>query len=230
LSNAETVAHATEQLTNSTREISGQVSNAAAATSVAVGRSDHARATIALMVEAVGRIGSVSTMISEVASQTNLLALNATIEAARAGEAGKGFAVVANEVKSLASQTARSTDQIDRLVSEIRRVTDDAVHSMDEVGETIRSIDRIAGSIAAAVEAQNTATNEIARNVVETANSAREVSNRIAEVSSEASRTGTHATEVHETAAEVLQAVSSLRQAIVHVVRHSTDGVDRALR
>jgi methyl-accepting chemotaxis protein len=221
LANAQTVASATEQLSSSIREISVQVSNATKATTVAVGRSDHARTTIASLAEAVARVGQVTTLISEIASQTNLLALNATIEAARAGDAGKGFAVVASEVKNLATQTARSTEEINRQINEIQSITQETVRGMDEVSGTVRTIDEIASSIAAAVEQQHAATNEIARNVTETANGAREVSTRIAEVSGEATRLGDEAGRVHSYAADVTDAVSSLRRVIVHAVRSS---------
>ena len=221
LANAQTVASATEQLSSSIREISVQVSNATKATTVAVGRSDHARTTIATLAEAVARVGQVTTLISEIASQTNLLALNATIEAARAGDAGKGFAVVASEVKNLATQTARSTEEINRQINEIQSITQETVRGMDEVSGTVRTIDEIASSIAAAVEEQHAATNEIARNVTETANGAREVSTRIAEVSGEATRLGDEAGRVHSYASDVTDAVSSLRRVIVHAVRSS---------
>jgi methyl-accepting chemotaxis protein len=221
LANAQTVASATEQLSSSIREISVQVSNATKATTVAVGRSDHARTTIASLAEAVARVGQVTTLISEIASQTNLLALNATIEAARAGDAGKGFAVVASEVKNLATQTARSTEEINRQINEIQSITQETVRGMDEVSGTVRTIDEIASSIAAAVEEQHAATNEIARNVTETANGAREVSTRIAEVSGEATRLGDEAGRVHSYASDVTDAVSSLRRVIVHAVRGS---------
>ena len=222
LANAQTVASATEQLSGSIREISAQVANATKATTVAVGRSDQARATIANLVAAVARVGQVTTLISEIASQTNLLALNATIEAARAGDAGKGFVVVASEVKTLAIQTARSTEEINRHIREIQAVTTETVRGMDDVSDTVRTINDIASSIAAAVEQQNSATSEIARNVTETANAAREVSTRIAEVSGEATRLGDEAGRVHGFAADVTEAVSSLRRVIVQAVRNST--------
>ncbi len=221
LANAQTVASATEQLSGSIREIGVQVTNATKATSAAVGRSDHARTTIATLAEAVARVGQVTTLISEIASQTNLLALNATIEAARAGDAGRGFAVVASEVKNLATQTARSTEEINRQISEIQSITQETVRGMDDVSGTVRTIDEIAGSIAAAVEEQHAATREIARNVSETANGAREVSTRIAEVSGEATRLGDEAGRVRGCAADVTDSVSSLRRVIVHAVRSS---------
>ncbi|THD52304.1 MAG: hypothetical protein E8A46_13355 [Bradyrhizobium sp.] len=221
LANAQTVASATEQLSSSIHEISLQVSNATKATTVAVGRSDQARTTIASLAEAVARVSQVTTLISEIASQTNLLALNATIEAARAGDAGKGFAVVASEVKNLATQTARSTEEINRQINEIQSITQETVRGMDEVSGTVRTIDEIANSIAAAIEQQHAATSQIARNVTETANGAREVSTRIAEVSGEATRLGDEAGRVHSFAADVTGAVSSLRRVIVNAVRSS---------
>jgi methyl-accepting chemotaxis protein len=230
LTNAQTVARATENLSSSIREISAQAANATAATTVAVSRSDQARATINHLAQAVARVGQVTTLISEIASQTNLLALNATIEAARAGEAGRGFAVVASEVKNLATQTARSTEEITRHIGEIQTVTNDTVRGMNDVSDTVRTINEIASSIAAAVEEQNSATSEIARNVAETANVAREVSSRIAEVSGEATRTGGEADRVHGLAADVSEAISVLRRTIVDAVWSSTDEADRRKR
>jgi methyl-accepting chemotaxis protein len=227
LSNAQTVASAAEQLTASIHEIGGQVhrSNAVVAQAVEAGRAT--RDTIAALNEQVGRIGSVADMISEIAARTNLLALNATIEAARAGDAGKGFAVVASEVKQLATQTARSTEEIGRHIAEVRGATGASVAAVSRIEETIGEINTIAGSIAAAVEQQGAATAEIARNVTETASAANAMSGRIAEVSAEAVTTGKHAAEVKENSAAVNGAINELRHVIIRVVRTSTSEVDR---
>ena len=227
LANAQAVSGATEQLSASIREISHQVSNASGSTTIAVNQSTEAHQTINSLAEAVERVGQVTSIIAQIASQTNLLALNATVEAARAGNAGKGFAVVANEVKNLATQTATSTEEIRRQISDIERVTAEAVSKMASVNDTVRSINEITTSIATAVEQQHAATGEIARNVLETTHAAQEVSARIAEVSAEAATTGRQVTAVQNDAATVGRAVSGLRRTLVHIVRTSTDDVDR---
>ena len=227
LANAQAVSGATEQLSASIREISHQVLNASESTTIAVNQSTEAHRTITSLAEAVERVGQVTSIIAQIASQTNLLALNATIEAARAGDAGKGFAVVANEVKNLANQTATSTEEIRRQINDIEHVTADAVRSMAGVNDTVRSINEITTSIATAVEQQHAATGEIARNVLETTHAAREVSARIAEVSTEAAITGQQVTAVQNDAESVSEAIAGLRKTVVHIVRTSTDDVDR---
>ncbi|HEY0835957.1 MAG TPA: methyl-accepting chemotaxis protein [Azospirillum sp.] len=227
LGNAQTVAAATEEMTASIRDIAKQVAHASAVTHGAVQAADGATGTIRSMSEAVGRIGDVARLIADIAGQTNLLALNATIEAARAGEAGKGFAVVAQEVKNLATQTARSTEEITRQIGEIEGVTRAAVAAVDGVVGTIAEVDGIAAGIAAAMEQQGAVTHEIARTVVETTTAAREVSDRIAHVSSEAGATGGHAAEVRQMAAEVEDSIESLQEVLVRIVRTSTRDVDR---
>ena len=193
----------------------------------AVEAGRETRATIEALNEKVGRIGAVADIIGEIAARTNLLALNATIEAARAGDAGKGFAVVASEVKQLATQTAKSTEEITRHIAEVKAATGESVTSVVRIEQTITEINSIAGSIAAAVEEQGAATAEIARNITETANAANEMTQRTHEVSHEAEQTGTQAGTVLTNISELRDAVVRLQHAVVQAVRTSTTDVDR---
>ena len=225
--NARTVAGAADHLAASIREISDQVGQSSAVVRRAVAAGGAARATIEALNGKVERIGAVADMIGDIAAKTNLLALNATIEAARAGEAGRGFAVVASEVKQLATQTARSTEEISRHLTEVRAATGASVAAVGLIERTISEMDAIADSIAAAVEEQGTATAEIARNVAQTADAANEITGRIAEVSAEARETGEHAADVQIDAAGLAELVSALRGTVVRIIRTSTAEVDR---
>jgi len=227
LANAQAVAGAAEQLAASIREIGERVTESSAVVRHAVAAGSQTRSTIETLNQKVERIGAVADMIGEIAARTNLLALNATIEAARAGDAGKGFAVVASEVKQLASQTARSTDEITRHIAEVRAATTASTAAVARIEQTITEVNTIADSIAAAVEEQGTATAEIARNVTETANAANEMTARTSEVSAEAGDTGQHADEVRENAGSLNQAMQELRHAVIRVVRTATPEVNR---
>jgi methyl-accepting chemotaxis protein len=209
--NVQTVASATEELSSSISEISRQVQQSTQVASRAVEDAERTNVQVKGLADAAQKIGEVVHLINDIASQTNLLALNATIEAARAGEAGKGFAVVASEVKSLATQTARATDEIGGQISGIQQATGSAVTAIETISKTIGEIDTIATTIAAAVEEQGAATKEIARNVQQAAQGTQEVSANIAGVSQAAAATGAAAEQVQNAAHELSVQAETLR-------------------
>jgi methyl-accepting chemotaxis protein len=182
-SNLSAVAAATEEMTASVTEISRQVAEAARAAQDAVERANTTGATVRGLAESADQIGDVVRLITDIAGQTNLLALNATIEAARAGDAGKGFAVVASEVKTLASQTARATEQISAQISAIQAATGDAVGAVQEVANAIQRVNGVAGAIAAAVEEQDAVTRDISASVQSVAKQNDEAARAMREVS-----------------------------------------------
>ncbi len=229
LATAREVAGSADELTLSIRDISRQVMRSTDAVGAAVAAGARTRSAIGALNGQVAEIGAVAEMIGSIAARTNLLALNATIEAARAGDAGKGFAVVASEVKQLASQTARSTEEISRHIAGVRQGTEQAVAAVAAIDATIGEIDAIAAAIAAAVAQQGTATAAIARNVADAAAAMDQTSRRNADVAAEAAEADRYARAVLDNSQGLDAAVRDLRAAIVQIVRSSTAEVDRRL-
>jgi methyl-accepting chemotaxis protein len=194
--NVQSVAAATEEMAASISEIGRQVLESNKIANEAVGQAEKTDARIAELSLAAGRIGDVTQLITTIAEQTNLLALNATIEAARAGEAGRGFAVVAQEVKALAAQTAKATSEISTQIAGMQTATQDSVLAIKEISGTIGRVSEIAAAIAAAIEEQGAATQEIARNVQQAAVGSTQVANSIADVNRGAGDTGSASSQV----------------------------------
>ncbi len=212
--NVRTVATATEEMSASAGEISRQVTQSAEIAQRAVAEAEKTNVTVQGLAEAAEKIGAVVELITGIAEQTNLLALNATIEAARAGDAGKGFAVVASEVKSLANQTAKATEEIGQQIASMQSAAGEAVEAIGGIGKTITEVDEIAAAIAAVVEEQGTATQDIARNVQEAARGTQEVSSNIAGVSTGAEETGKAAATVLEATGQLAKQSEDLRAAV----------------
>lgn len=208
----QTVSAAAEELASSVSEIGRQVEQSSKISAQAVSDAAATNQKIQGLATAVDRIGEVVALITDIADQTNLLALNATIEAARAGDAGKGFAVVASEVKNLANQTAKATEEISEQITNVQAATQDAVVAIEGVGGIIRQVDEIASAIASAVEEQGAATKEIAQNVEQAANGAQEVTSNIVGVSQAATDTGQAAQEVLLATTELNRESEQLRK------------------
>jgi methyl-accepting chemotaxis protein len=212
--NVQSVASATEELASSVREISTQVQESNRIAASAVKQADETDARINALSQAANRIGDVIKLITSVAEQTNLLALNATIEAARAGEAGRGFAVVAQEVKALASQTAKATDEIGVQIAGMQTATQEAVGSIKMISSTIGKISEITTAISAAIEEQGAATQEISGNIQRTANGTSQVAGTIAEVSHGANQTGAASSQLLSSARQLSESTTSLQAEI----------------
>lgn len=212
--NVQSVSSASEEMTSSISEISRQVQESARVADVAVEQAQRTNARVGELTKAAGRIGDVVDLINTIAGQTNLLALNATIEAARAGEAGRGFAVVASEVKALAEQTAKATGEIGQHIGAIQTATQDSVGAIKEIGDTIARMSEISSTIAAAVEEQGAATQEISRNIQHAAQGTSDVSANIGEVQRGAGETGAASAQVHSAAQSLSQESNRLKSEV----------------
>ncbi len=228
--NLQSVAHGAEEMTSTIHNIAGNAHEAAKVAAKAVQTAQAANTTVAKLGLSSAEIGAVVKAITSIAQQTNLLALNATIEAARAGEAGKGFAVVANEVKELARQTSKATDDIGQKISAIQTDTKGAVEAIETISGVIDQINNISGTIAAAVEEQSATTNEMTRNVNEAAKGAGEISTNIGGVAQAAEGTSARAQESQKAAQKLAEVAAQLSDLVAQFkVTHRDPLMDGAL-
>lgn len=218
------VATATEEMTASIREIAKNAGDAAEVSTLAVRTADAANATMSRLGQSSTEIGSVVKLITSIAQQTKLLALNATIEAARAGAAGKGFAVVANEVKDLANETAKATDQITQKIQMIQHDTGASMEALANISGVIARMNDISSTIASAVEEQTATTNEIARNVSDAAKGGASVTNNIESVAHAAKGTAEGAQETLDAAGELAKMAAQLQKMVAQFKYHSRNG------
>ena len=221
----DTVAAASEELSASINDISQQAAHAAGIASRAVGEARQTDGTVQGLAKSAGRIGEVVGLINTIAAQTNLLALNATIEAARAGEAGRGFAVVASEVKSLASQTAKATEEISEQIADIQKVAGDAINAIKTIGGIIGEVNEVATAIAAAVQEQGAATQEITRSTQFAAQGTKNVSDNITGVKADADAAAAAAEHVKQRIRDAGNAKPAARQPGHPVPRQDPRGV-----
>jgi methyl-accepting chemotaxis protein len=212
--NVQSVASATEELTGSVGEIARQVQESSRIAGEAVTQAQRTDARIGELSAAASRIGDVVKLITAIAEQTNLLALNATIEAARAGEAGKGFAVVAQEVKALATQTGKATEEIDRQVNAIREASSHMVQSVHDITETIANINGITSAIAGAVEEQSTATAQISASLARASSGTEHVTASVSEMPKTAAETGSVAERLDALAQELASDADNLQRSV----------------
>ena len=213
--NLQTVATGSEQMSASIKEIAKNVHESARVAIGAVRVAEETNQIVGKLGDSSTEIGQVIKVITSIAQQTNLLALNATIEAARAGEAGKGFAVVANEVKELAKQTAKATEDISRKIEAIQGDTKSAVGAIGQISEVIKQVNDISNTIAAAVEEQNATTNEMARNMGEAVQSSSEIAKNITGVAGAAQNTAQGANDSAQAAHSLAEMSTKLNEMVL---------------